>query len=67
MDILYYLFFEMEGRGIFYWIATVALAVLIGSKTQDNISQGEQTTKGTVIYLLLLIALGLVWGSGFQE
>ena len=66
MDILYYLFFEMEGRGIFYWIATVLLAMVIGSKTQDNISQGEQTTKGTVIYILLLLALGFMWASGYQ-
>ena len=29
MDIFYYLFFEMEGRGIFYWIATVALAAYL--------------------------------------
>tara|TARA_B100000575_G_C22690809_1_gene418930 strand:- start:151 stop:354 length:204 start_codon:yes stop_codon:yes gene_type:complete len=67
MDILYYLFFEMEGRGIFYWIATVALAVLIGSKMKDNENTGEEGAKGTVIYLLLLIALGLVWGSSFQK
>ena len=66
MDILYYLFFEMEGRGIFYWIATVALAALIGS-SQDIIPHREQTTKGTGIYILLLIALGFMWASGFQE
>jgi hypothetical protein len=67
MDILYYLFFEMEGRGIFYWIATVALAVLIGSKMQDNTNTGEEGAKGTRIYVLLLLALGFMWASGFQE
>ena len=65
MDTLYYLFFEMEGRGIFYWIATVLLAMVIGSHFEDN-PYREEKPKGTGIYILLLIALGFMWASGYQ-
>ena len=48
MDILYYLFFEMEGRGIFCWIATVALAVLIGSKHKTTFPKENRQLKEQV-------------------
>jgi len=51
----------MEGRGIFYWIGTVALSLQIGIKMNENMHTGEEGAKGTGIYTLLLIALGIMW------